>query len=726
MLCPLRIHARRLVGPVEAPQPPDSALFHPDWQPGSGVARLGVARTDGATHPTSSAHVRRWNLRSRAKAPLTNWTHLGLWLAIAGLIAAAMLSLASQSSLATWVAIGSAGIALGWGVTWAIVRRTIGRPLDRIASSMETLAARDVLALVDEFANLAEGEQARQIAVHATPVLLPSDPSARRLAEALNTTISRLQGGVHQFYAASQDPCRRLFYVGPDDYLLGCGCAEAMGSLLPDGGQVLLLTPAFRHAGVEMRRRGFESTLRERFPGIHVAGALESRFDRSRTSKLVKSFIKTHPRLAGIYCTEAMGVVGCIEALADMNLTGRVVVICHDTVDETMAVVRAGLISATITQDPFGQGHDTSIHLFNNLACGWRPQEPRLIASSDTVTRDNYTACWQPDVGTIESAAMAERRPRPLGVSGRHLRIAVLGLDDTPFWEPVRSGVLAAAEELARCNASVDWIVPEGDHEFDVAVRGPAVEALVREGYDAIATPIYDFGLVPYLNRAVDQGVVIATFNSETSSLQGLVTTLSKERRQLEIAAGDLQIAAHRDPLTGAYNRRLMDADLEEVQTSVVTSGRTTAIVMIDIDHFKAYNDKYGHAAGDEVLRRVAQRIQLEIRPTDRLYRYGGEEFLVLLRDTGLDEGEVVATRIARSITTLGLPHQRNHPWGVVTVSAGVAAADPSNPAIRDCVAAADAALYRFKASGRNTVATSQPGPETLARVSNGRAQKDL
>jgi diguanylate cyclase (GGDEF)-like protein len=677
--------------------------------PDDGFNVLAVARADGAGARTLSGHLRRWHLRSRVKTFVTSWTNLGLVLAVAGLIAAAALRLASQPSLAAWVAVASAGIAVGWGVTWVVVRRTISRPIERIASSMEMIAARDVLALVDEFASLAEGEQARHIEVHAKPVALPSDPSTRRLAEALNTTIARLRGGAHEFHAASREPCRRLFYVGPDDYLLGCGCAETMAGLLPDEGQILLMMPRFRHAGIDLRRRGFESTLRERSPGIQVAGALESRFDRARTAGLVKSFINAHPELAGIYCMEAMGIVGTIEALAELNLTGRIAVICHDTVDGTMAAVRAGAVSATVTQDAFGQGHDTAVHLFNSVACGWRPQESRLVTVSEVVTRENCSQYWQPYVGAIDSEAMAERRARPLGVSGRHLRIAVLGLDDTPFWEPVRAGALAARQELAACNASVDWIVPEGPHrDFDVALRGPAVDGLVAEGYDAIATVLYDLSLVPYLNRAVDRGVVVSTFNSEASSLQGLVATLSKERRQLEIATGDLQVAVCRDPLTGAFNRRLMDDELEEVRRSVATTRRPATIVMIDIDHFKAYNDLHGHIAGDEVLRRVAQRIQRDIRPSDRLYRYGGEEFLVLLSDTGVEEGEAVATRIARGITTLGMAHKRNEPWGVVTVSAGVAEVLPSHQSISDCVAAADAALYRSKASGRNTVATAQ------------------
>jgi diguanylate cyclase (GGDEF)-like protein len=607
-----------------------------------------------------------------------------------------------------WLVIASAGIAIGWAISWCVVRVTVMRPIDKIASSMETLAARDVLLLIDEFANLADGEQARQIRVHAQPVSVPSEESTKRLAEALNTTISRLQGTVHQFHAASQEPCRRLFYVGPDDYLLGTGCAEAMISLLPGGGQVLMMTPGFRHAGIEMRRRGFESALGERSSALHVAGALESRLDRSRTADLVRSFISTHPQLAGIYCTEATGVAGCVDALAQKNLLGRVALICHDTLDETMESLRAGNISAVVTQDAFGQGHDTPIHLFNSLACGWRPPTPRLVTVSDTITRDNYGQFWQPYGGILETPAMAERRARPMGMSVRPLRIAMMGLIDSPFWEQVRIGVNAAAQELAACNATLDWVIPEGESEYDVSVRGPALEALARDGYDAIATPAYDAALIPYLNRAIDMGVVVATVNSEASSLQGLVATLSKERNQLKLTATDLEIVARRDSLTGAFNRSLMDEDLKKAQVSGAASRRSSAVVMIDIDHFKRYNDTYGHTEGDTVLRMVSQRIQREIRPADRLYRYGGEEFLVLLNDSSVPEGEAAATRIARGITALGIPHERNDPWGVVTVSAGVAELNPNDATAEQSIEDADAALYRSKSSGRNTVATSR------------------
>jgi diguanylate cyclase (GGDEF)-like protein len=269
--------------------------------------------------------------------------------------------------------------------------------------------------------------------------------------------------------------------------------------------------------------------------------------------------------------------------------------------------------------------------------------------------------------------------------------------------------VLAAAEELSDLNASVEWIVPEGNQGFvDISLRGPVVDQLVRDGYDAIASAIYGLDLVPYLNRAVDAGVVVATFNSEASSLQGLVATLSKERKRLEIEATGLEVAAHHDALTGAYNRTLMDADLGDARASVAATGQPATLIMIDIDHFKTFNDIYGHTVGDEVLRMVARRILRETRPKDRVYRYGGEEFLVLLRETRPEEGELVATRIAAGITTLGLTHAGNRPWGVVTVSAGVAGMDPSRGEAGACVADADAALYRSKGAGRNTVAVFQ------------------
>ncbi|MFC6616932.1 diguanylate cyclase [Deinococcus radiophilus] len=124
---------------------------------------------------------------------------------------------------------------------------------------------------------------------------------------------------------------------------------------------------------------------------------------------------------------------------------------------------------------------------------------------------------------------------------------------------------------------------------------------------------------------------------------------------------------------------------------------------MIDIDHFKAYNDHYGHPAGDVCLREVAQALQGALRRSgDMLTRYGGEEFALLLPDTGLAGTQMVAERLRRAVLDLSLPHQA-HPLGQVTISLGAASLHGVTGS--ELVQAADGALYAAKRAGRNRVA---------------------
>jgi diguanylate cyclase (GGDEF)-like protein len=125
---------------------------------------------------------------------------------------------------------------------------------------------------------------------------------------------------------------------------------------------------------------------------------------------------------------------------------------------------------------------------------------------------------------------------------------------------------------------------------------------------------------------------------------------------------------------------------------------------MIDIDNFKLYNDSYGHGAGDVVLVDVARSIQQSIRPDDRLYRYGGEEFLVSLRAGTLDGAVSAAGRIVSHVAKQAISHPANQPWGVVTISAGVALMTPDQGSLAAVLAQADKGLYESKANGRNRV----------------------
>jgi diguanylate cyclase (GGDEF)-like protein len=128
-------------------------------------------------------------------------------------------------------------------------------------------------------------------------------------------------------------------------------------------------------------------------------------------------------------------------------------------------------------------------------------------------------------------------------------------------------------------------------------------------------------------------------------------------------------------------------------------------MVLCDVDFFKAYNDRYGHVAGDEVLVRVAKKIADQRRRGDTAYRYGGEEFLIVLPEQPLEAAVAAADRLRRSIEALGIPHESNEPPGPLTISAGAAALVPGGlKSPDDLLKEADAALYHAKEAGRNRV----------------------
>lgn len=168
----------------------------------------------------------------------------------------------------------------------------------------------------------------------------------------------------------------------------------------------------------------------------------------------------------------------------------------------------------------------------------------------------------------------------------------------------------------------------------------------------------------------------------------------------------ELARLASTDALTGLRNRRSLDDDLATLHGRSRRYGRSYCVAMCDVDFFKGYNDRYGHPAGDEVLRAVAAALATRAREGDGVYRYGGEEFLLLLPEQTLESGTVAAERLRHAVEALGLPNPEGAPAGVVTVSVGVAAFVPEqDPSVVEVLAAADAALYEAKAAGRNRVA---------------------
>ncbi|MGC3985895.1 MAG: sensor domain-containing diguanylate cyclase [Pseudorhodoferax sp.] len=194
-------------------------------------------------------------------------------------------------------------------------------------------------------------------------------------------------------------------------------------------------------------------------------------------------------------------------------------------------------------------------------------------------------------------------------------------------------------------------------------------------------------------------------------------STLATRERVLQLRSDRLSREAVVDGLTGIYNRKYLDdklrAELERAQRSQVP----VALVMFDVDSFKAYNDTYGHPAGDRVLVAIAHAAREQInRATDVLARYGGEEFAAVLPASDKAGAQLVAEKIRAAVEALAIPHQASAVAPCVTVSLGVACHDPrhGDPGAHALLELADRALYAAKRNGRNQVRWTVSGATPL------------
>lgn len=194
------------------------------------------------------------------------------------------------------------------------------------------------------------------------------------------------------------------------------------------------------------------------------------------------------------------------------------------------------------------------------------------------------------------------------------------------------------------------------------------------------------------------------------SRVTSLYRLLDEQNAELERLNRKLFHQARRDPLTRLRNQLQMREDLESLRARAARDGQTYYVALCDVDHFKSYNDTYGHAAGDEVLCQVAAAMEQNCRDGDTAYRYGGEEFLLLLAAATPEGAFSAVERLRQAVEELGITHAGNRPSGVVTLSGGVTAfASSSCHPVERALHGADSALYRAKAAGRNRVVSAEP-----------------
>lgn len=226
--------------------------------------------------------------------------------------------------------------------------------------------------------------------------------------------------------------------------------------------------------------------------------------------------------------------------------------------------------------------------------------------------------------------------------------------------------------------------------------RHISILLVVPEGEQTTAAKGLDLGANDYIFDPFDPSELVVRLHSQVRRSQ-----ISERLRSNVVDTLRLAVL---DPLTGLYNRRYAVQHVEKIRDRSKETGKQFALMLLDIDNFKHVNDRFGHGAGDEVLKEFSQRIQANLRGIDLVSRIGGEEFLVAMPDTTEPQARIASERLRRVIEESLFDIDGGKTKLPVTVSVGVTLGDPDAPNTEELIAQADKALYRSKSDGRNIV----------------------
>ncbi len=289
---------------------------------------------------------------------------------------------------------------------------------------------------------------------------------------------------------------------------------------------------------------------------------------------------------------------------------------------------------------------------------------------------------------------------------------------------------ISMATKVKATTVLQDLVMPDIDgmtlvrfYRANPATRDIPVIVLSSKDDPSIKSDAFANGATDYLVKLPDRIELIARIRAHSKSylaqrerdeaynaLREMQEQLREVNSQLTSSNRELQRISSLDGLTGIANRRQFDEVFEREWQRSVRANTPLSMILIDIDYFKRFNDRYGHQAGDDCLKMVARTLdQIVHRPGDLVARYGGEEFVIVLPETDPEGAQAVAQHILKEIFKLHINHEASEAADYVTLSLGTATRGEEHENPADLLAAADQALYQAKEHGRNRVEVSAP-----------------
>lgn len=280
------------------------------------------------------------------------------------------------------------------------------------------------------------------------------------------------------------------------------------------------------------------------------------------------------------------------------------------------------------------------------------------------------------------------------------------------FWAATGNSGIELAESVKPDIILLDVVLPDKNgFEVCLALKKkettkdiPVIFVTSRNDREAIVKA-FEAGAVDFVTKPFFVEEIWVRVKTQLK-LKQYADELKEKNEQLSLLAEKLQVLSLTDELMMIGNRRAFEAEIERVHNQSSRMHQPYCLLIADIDFFKRFNDYFGHQAGDRVLRTLGEVFKNSVRSYDFVARYGGEEIVVILPQTGPDDGMHVAQRIHQAIAEKNIVHPGNPPHNQLTVSMGLSCFDPENPdfSYYEVIRKADQALYQAKSAGRNSI----------------------
>ncbi len=504
------------------------------------------------------------------------------------ILGAVIASLNDKNSVVVFILVFNLLVVAGLGFISRYERGLVDNfthSLNSIAGRLSSLAAGVFKLSIGDFEEDSDaGKESQSALIKSDQVVL----------EKLRTS---LDDAIDCFGSITAEPCRRLFYIGSDSYAEGRACGEAASDLIKGKGCIAIALGDVVSVSQILRKRGFIDYIHEKYPSVNCIEVLEISESEQLSYELTIDAIKRFPDLSLIYVTQGATPAAVAKAVEDSGRKGETLIVCHDLTSLTMRAMSKGLIQAALSQDPYAQGYDTIIRLYNAVVDGWRPDTPRLLTKLELVSSDTMARFWDKakglsrfDVEREHSAIPSDKKP------DKQIKIGFLCVGSENFWEPIRQGFIDAASLLLERGAQVEWIsTPVGaDGQRKASVFAPAINSLLEKGFDAIAVPLFNRDLIPFINEAVDRGVVVATYNSDPVSLREMIASATTHSNHLLKISQDLVSDAEQ----ADHAAKRIDGTMETLISGFDANTREAARTKEELDSLATNIGKVEAAAG--------------------------------------------------------------------------------------------------------------------------------